>query len=626
MKKNSLYLLLMIRLVPKKYENFLTLLQKTLSLLNASADLPGFCVHWNFPSYPLFEDKSDRGKTITAALRERIDEGRDLFLLQGYAGAFHRFLQTSELEKELEWALENPWKSGACDLFKDYPAAIMPLDVDFFRFSTKMLYEGFRNEKHHLPLVVAPGLHSLKSGDEGSRELFILHHDDIYSLPLLLLNETSRDMASALRRKTSKSVHPFVVFIDIENLAHVDTLGEFFLTLIKLLNKNIDISFRGLTDCVESLTPVSINREITAFTPHLSPDSGDITRDSDADALKDGGLAFFAGSTGIEDRFFLKDLTENREITDTVHIAFAQEGLRRLLVSSAVGLRQNPGVPDNKYPNSYLPQKRDIIANMPGTAVLNEPGFEAVFFEGRFRNIIFDGRPVTADLPVSSFLGKAPFVPVHDINAFAFEDESIRGMRETMTINLPGNSRPGSMTIDCYLVADNACLVVDIYASFPVFETPVMIEEYGIFDIPLFRLEGEDKVFLTGLYPDGEEYTITLDHEERTCSVNGSGFILSRLDTLSAGTPLSLTLQSYSGKIPMIFSVAVKVEKKDKKHSLVRINPFGSYSEISSQFISGMDEHITLVLSVTAGPDRGLRRVPEEVLSGFRPYWLVKRT
>jgi hypothetical protein len=89
-------------------------------------------VHWNLSALPIAMPIRKR-VAVLKPLRSRIESRGDTVTALGFAGALHPLLNIDELEREVSWALKNPWGTGITDVLGIRPSTMIPPVADLWR-------------------------------------------------------------------------------------------------------------------------------------------------------------------------------------------------------------------------------------------------------------------------------------------------------------------------------------------------------------------------------------------------------------------------------------------------------------------------------------------------------------
>jgi hypothetical protein len=90
-------------------------------------------VHWFLPPMLFEEAPAPSYADLVSVLAERLDRGLDRIVAVGFRGAFHPLLGRRDVERDVKWAVRNPWASGTARAFAHEPAALFPFHPDFGR-------------------------------------------------------------------------------------------------------------------------------------------------------------------------------------------------------------------------------------------------------------------------------------------------------------------------------------------------------------------------------------------------------------------------------------------------------------------------------------------------------------
>lgn len=244
---------------------------------------------------------------------------------------------------------------------------------------------------------------------------------------------------------------------------------------------------------------------------------------------------------------------------------------------------------------------RGLHAEMPGEVLMEEPGFSVRFDRGELREIHNrTGQNLLAG-PTRPFmeLDGEEIIPQR-IGSFSFQDDPIRGMRDTLEFRSPRFAAPGRLVRDYFFLAGDPRLCISYFASYPLFRNGRAVNRYSLGELPLAPVEDEEEVSVRCGYPDGNGSELVLSEPGRYL-LYGCRF--------SFATPrgeLSLEFGEYQEvvhELPVEIRSLTRGKRKrgwggsDEKRLLL-INPGGSYTPCRTEAISGVKEQFSLILDL----------------------------
>ena len=259
---------------------------------------------------------------------------------------------------------------------------------------------------------------------------------------------------------------------------------------------------------------------------------------------------------------------------------------------------------------------------MPGLAAISEQNQAVQFENGRLKEISFLQTPVTCGFPVVSYIStKEETWFFQSTAAFSFEDEGMRGLRESLTVEAAGKDfspiEEGYLITDYYFREGVQDLVVSVHVRYPEFTLEGTISAFAPLEIPIFVFDRSERIVFQGWYPDGESYSVDIPGEESIFEFPGSAFCV------SFGKVHLAVNFACAPSIPVTL-LPCRITKI-RKNYLFSINPMGSYRPCSAAHLGGVGEYFTFLLKGTEGaiPLIDVTSLPEKGL--FDPPWIRKQ-
>ncbi len=176
---------------------------------------------------------------------------------------------------------------------------------------------------------------------------------------------------------------------------------------------------------------------------------------------------------------------------------------------------------------------RTFIANMQGSAVLSTGSIDIRFLDGMITGVGIGRDDYIVNSPAESYLTyggrKRKFKTV---SAFSFEGECSRGLYVNSRVTGNGISDDGRLELDCVLLDDIECVILDAEITLPRWTSASSIAGARFSELTIARLARDDEVAVTRTLPDGSTF----------------GFTAKCGDTFSAVAPASQISIHHAGK------------------------------------------------------------------------------
>jgi hypothetical protein len=403
---------------------------------------------WNLPALPA--DNTRRAQTwLKAAVRERLEQ--DLVAAMGFAGACHPILTMDELEKELSWAIENPWGTGIAQALEVRPDIIMPRVADVLRADALAAYRnhGFRT-----------------LGVQAGRGLAWFAQDGLECF-------TCQRLSGANPRGLPRgSRNAALIMLDLSAPA---TAGSVQAALNLVLGS---LAPEGVASPLSGGHSLSVGlRSLADLAQDWSPFPAPLLRQA-------------LGSAPAGSR---KKRKKNEEY-------------RALLFGYSLGDPRHATAVKAANP---LPDGSHLVAQMLGEVSLAGAGFDVKLAGGRFTGIAKNGRDVLPARPARSYLrvgGRN--LPFRTRNSFSFEWDKGTGLREVLGID---SQEAASLNIEYSFREESAMLEITADVLWPPLAGGSVVEEHAPLVITLRELGRAEEAQIRAEAPDGSAASLCPD-------------------------------------------------------------------------------------------------------------------
>jgi hypothetical protein len=504
-------------------------------------------VCWAFP-VPPFGGRRMPEDPFLSALRKRLKSGQDDLVSRGFRGAPHPLLTIDELDKELSWALKNPWGTGAADIFGIKPSIMAPLLADLSRrraietyLDNGFAWIGAEGQRPLAPITnggITVFTYVRFGRDEGEKTIprsilcLLKREKDLF----LMVDISSFSTGAMAESTLSRLVGSFV------------SSGAEFLTLENLRAKRPTTGPLPVSQCSWSALPVGILRDRLAAALVVQQKK----RKKNEDYKK------------ILDLLVLQD-------------TFADTGS---------GKRTEEGAGTRRH-------ERTLVAHMQGDVTLIGSHFDVRLSGGRLRGIMKNDNFVTPGDCTASFItvnGKTFAFKAR--GAISFEGDSGTGLR--VDLEPDGKSAAafsgGSLSLEYEFRGDLPELNISLTARYPKLTAKQIVNALVPLSLPLLELKGGASVSLDVVCPDGSLAGYELTEKDgwrlipgMTWSTGAPG----RRIFLSAG-------QAADGKWGIFF---FRIAKK-RGRRVLEVCPFGSPLPVPGMMVSEKREVSSLLLGL----------------------------
>ncbi|HVO37602.1 MAG TPA: hypothetical protein VMV03_01110 [Spirochaetia bacterium] len=504
-------------------------------LLERVGPLP---LHWNFPALPPDSMKKTR-PWLEKAVGARVESGADAALPMGFAGACHPFLNLDELDRELTWAVKNPWGTGIADVLGKRPSVLVPRLPDAFRPAAVKLYADH-------------GFTTLGVCRSGPHSWFGLDGLACFTYSRLPVHDTPAGQAARIRELAGRRGDLFLM-LDVTAAS-----AEELRAALDAVSTQLTSSGRG---------DVALLGAPPADLPSERPSAGLV----DWSAFPDPILRKKLGAVAGLSRRKRKRNDDYRELLSTLSPVRGVEERETPPIPSHVGTR--------------------LVAQMLGEVVLAGNVFDVKLDGGRFHGIVRAGRDLLPPRAALSYLrvqGKTWHFQTR--NSFSFEGDGGTGLREELAID----SRDGSSLAIEYSFRDD-CPLLEIRAEvrWPVIEGGVTVDEHAPFVMSLLDLgRAEDPVIETSAPNEavsttriGDAAWRVVPGAEHRVSLRGGGAIILR----------SVAESGRAWNAP-----SFRIAGEGRRRTLL-VNPFGGWAAVPSAALSGKSETFALLVGLDDG-------------------------
>ena len=539
--KRSLDILLVLRFSTSNTVRLVSAIERCLDALERGIEEP-LPVHWAFAPHWLVGDSSRRADEVLARLKAR---SGDMIVPAGFAGAYHLLLAPSELERELAWAVRNPWLEGVEDCFGRPPDALVSDYADLFRTSSEKIY-------------AASPVHLVVAQDGGSVSLFdgkIRATIPSISVCGVRVSEVMKRLKRAYRREEHDRY--FVVVDPLRGAP--GELEELLAQLVHLSAVRAGLRFETVRTLLQGGTgqPAETNCAIgaTSWIP-VDPQTRLVRRP-----------AFGR--------------------TDTKRSTPETRTRRRLELLSAMDTAE-AGIPLET--EAAAPVTRTLIADMSGDITLSEGSVDVHFRGGEFAGLSRGGTQLLSGGASRGYFRSADSENAfRTVSTFSFEDEGVRGLRVIKGLSGEGVVSPGRVVLDFYFHEESDELIVSTQVLYPQFSGSGLIERYALIEMPLFEIGDGESISVEGEYPYGERYLRTIALLSYPIQLPGKRFLFRK-----GRAAFRIAFPTLEREEVELLPVELR---SDGQRRCLYLNPRGNYAPVSSSAISGIQEHFTMILA-----------------------------
>lgn len=495
---------------------------------------------WNLPSLPA-DGRGRARKELVRLLGGRLRNGGDRLAVMGFSGACHPLLSMDELDKELSWAVRNPWGTGLADVFGVSPRLLMPRMPDTRR---PLALEAYR--KHGF---VQLGIAS----EEGMRLWQV--SPEIAVLPFFRVA-----IAGGPARRSAPARGDLFLVLDLTGLAspqQLETVLDGLVTpLLPLVSPLPDDWARW--KCARG----------TGWSPSDAPLSAPRT---DAELFPTPLLRDKLTAAAPLSRKRRKKAEEH-------------ERLLGLLSPGPLGDEVSA------EPASPADSGRVPVAHMLGDVTLAGAGFDVRLSGGRFLGLTGRAGALLPMRRAVSFLridGRT--WTFRSRGSFSFETEGGTGLREELALEGAGDPS-ASLSIEYSFRDSSPFLCIEADIRYPRLNREAVVEECVPFAIVVRELSGAWASVRTAA-PDGSTADLTVRE--------GEGWVAAPGARQTVGLPGGHSLDmSWEGRWGLPF---FRVSRCIGRKRGLEVSPFGCMGGLPAHWLSGRRETFTLLLGVEGG-------------------------
>lgn len=497
----------------------------------------------------LFEDLPPASYAdLVSVLADRLRIGLDRTVAVGFRGSFHPLLALREVERDLRWAVRDPWGGGTDRVVRTSTVAIFPFHPDFGRPGMLPAYRaaGFDTAvflcRPSRVTRYAPVLQEPESG-----------------LRLLPVIRASADTPAQARTLSATAKGPgartFFLLFDGK-----DRGAEAARALLARLSRRHTLRFHAL--------PAPELPSQTVTTAELA-------------AMADVALPCTPGAR--HQWLSAEPLRRSARNADA----------RALLGALA---HRTPGLVE--VPAGELPIPTRLHTSvMPGLVTLSGASFDVRLDGGALAGISRRGEPLFPLAKLRSYITVGRAVrPFTVLSAASFEDGPARGLRAAMSVE------GGALVVDYAFVDRCDALLVDVHASYPAL--PAACSAVVPFALAIDLPPGTDGVKVQCLADDAVRREITLPAGRRSAAPEtaaGTAFVIE-----TGGQSLCLSFPERRG---LTYRPLQCMVVQDRGTRVLLLNPLGTFHPAEAPAYSSMREQLTLLLSPSREPPRLSRAV-----------------
>ena len=507
--------------------------------LTSRPDFSDRGITWSIPAR-WWERDDEPLRTALELIRTRVLSGLDGVAPCGYSGAHHGALLAAELERELGWAVENPWGSGIRPSFPAQTTMLFSTRIDLARESALERYLSAFD-------VVFSGLQ--RTANPRLDDLLVYHSGVARRMSAASLEETPVDRRSGIRRTASavlQAKDARVALILPVGSGRPESVFR-FLALLERLRRRRSVSLAAVSEplILECDTDHHAVPQIKPAGPH--------------DLSLDAERAIRAASTMRGDRMGVAQ-------TRTLLTALADASIAE---------------PDVEGP----PPKREYIASMMGDATISDDAMEISFEGGNLRGVSDDEGPLLLNVPTAGWVETDRRRHAFTIsNAFSYEAPHCRGLSTMATA--AGLAGTTAVRMDASFVEGFPWFVLDLRVDTP--PPGPSVHSLTPMVIALTDCTHGHCLEIESLYPDGEvgHTFIEAGRGENTVTVWGALFRIRWGDRcLSVGYP------ALHGKT--VAPITVRAVPLRRGRARMELHPAGYFMTNVPELISARSYRVT---------------------------------
>ena len=525
-------------------------------------------ITWSFPARWLERSDAPLGPALDA-VRARVSSGVDALAPCGYSGCHHGALLAGELERELGWAIKNPWGSGLRPSFANRPSILFSTRIDLAREQALERYTS----------TVDIFISGVQRASASRLDDLLIYHDRLaHRMSAVSVGRTPVRQRTVTRRRLSTILRAreavVAVLIPVESAADRSGVHE-FLALLDQLRRRRTLRLSAIDE------PLILQCDVDHHAvPEIEP-AGPQHLSLDAERAARGAGRLRAGRATIEaTRSLLVSLADAR--------------------GGAAGQRETP----TTHPREY-------IASMMGDAFISDDSMTVSFEGGNLRGISDDEGALLLNEATAGWVETERKRHIFTISsAFSYEAEQCRGLSTMATAT--GMAGSTAVRMDASFVEGYPWFVLDIRVDTP--PPGPAIKSLTPLVVGLTDCHSGQCVEIETLYPDGEVGHTFLEggRREKTVTVWGALFRFRWGDRcLSIGYP------ARHGKT--LAPITVRMIPQRRGRSRIELHPAGYYAADSPELISARSYRVTFCVAPGEPDEAGILHPPSTLLHCLSP-------
>ena len=502
-------------------------------------------VLWSFPAIT-----RGGGSTLLDELKRRLASGRDLIVSMGFRGAIHPVLSLDEIEKELSWAVSNPWSTGLKDLFGLEGKVLAPQVPDFRRPRAAEAYSkaGFSRICVRWPDGRGPCKRA------GITLIPFIH--------LLPKPGTPAELSKSIARAVGRNAEPFII-VDLSRAVSSDCITGYLEALLAFMRS------AGFEIAPPETLFSRKGQDFPGALPEVWPEVPTQT-------LRENMAA-----VSYLQRKKKKKNEDYRKILD--HLSY-----RGIWDSST-----------EKYAHEEKTREKTLVAHMQGDVMLAGSDFDVRLSGGRFYGLVKQGRPITPGIPASSYMTiKGKTYHFKSRSAISFEGDAGTGLRDDLMLDpaFPQGANGGRLGIEYEFRGDVPELFISVSLKYPDFQDQT-VDDLAPLVLSLAELEPGASGEIAVTYPDGSSAHYAIMESDGWKAVPGLSW---HIRTSAGGIALHASPVS-ERKWGLCF---FRVVKKRGRRQL-EVNPFGTPRPFPGTLVGGKTETHSVLIGLAKTRSKG---------------------
>ena len=229
--------------------------------------------------------------------------------------------------------------------------------------------------------------------------------------------------------------------------------------------------------------------------------------------------------------------------------------------------------------------KRDLIADMTGTAELAEDDTSYIFHAGSLTSVIYKDKKILSNPRGGAYIqtGRKK-IHFERESSFSFESDDDRGLRECLVLNNNDNIKRGRIITDYFLTGDYKGLFVSAFIQYPKTDLDYY-DKYAVWETDLGIVQEKEKAILERSI-DGKSAPELVLSGYGTFSIPAD-----RIYVKAGNNNIGMQILKKRGHESEVFTITVSRSGKEKKRisigllcstTPVRSSEFHKYSETLS--------------------------------------------